>query len=188
MSKVLRTMKSFKDKTIVLGVTGSIAAYKAADLTRSLLEAGLKVSVVMTKEAENFITPLTLASLSGEKVYRDLFDDNSVEMPHISLAKDASAVVIAPATANVIGKIANGLADDLLTCIVLATRAPVFIAPAMNVEMYKNKIVQENCEKLKKLGYHFIEPIYGKLACGDVGQGHIASEKEILLSVMKLMK
>ncbi len=174
--------------TVVLGVTGSIAAYKAADIARRLLEKNLKVSVVMTKEAEKFITPLTFVGLTGEKVYSGLFDENDVEMPHIKLAQEAAVLLIAPATANMIAKLANGLADDLLTCIALATPAKILIAPAMNVEMYKNKIVQDNCAKLKKFGMTFIEPVDGKLACGMIGQGHIASEDEILKAVLKIVK
>ena len=174
---------------VVLGVTGSIAAYKAAEIARRLLEKNLNVSVVMTKEAEKFITPLTFVGLTGEKVYTDLFNDNDgSEMPHIKLAQEAQVLLIAPATANVIGKLANGLADDLLTCIAIATPAQILIAPAMNVEMYKNKIVQENCAKLKKIGVRFIEPIDGKLACGMFGQGHIASEDDIVKAVLQAVK
>lgn len=171
---------------VILGVTGSIAAYKAADIARGLLEKNCKVSVVMTKEAEKFIAPLTFLGLTGEKVYTELFGEyEGTEMPHIKLAQEASVLLIAPATANVIGKLANGLADDLLTCIALATPAKILIAPAMNVEMYKNKIVQENCTKLKKIGIKFIEPVDGKLACGMIGQGHIASEEEIVKTVLQ---
>ena len=145
-----------KQKKIILGVAGSIAAYKSADILRGLQEKGFEVSVVMTKEAEQFITPLTLSSLSEEKAYTSMFHDGH-EMPHIKLAQNADLVLIAPATANIIGKIACGIADDLLTCIVLATTAPVVIVPAMNVEMYRNKIVQENCARLKKFGFHFLQ-------------------------------
>ena len=179
-----------KQKKIILGVTGSIAAYKSAEIIRRFDEKGFRVSVVMTKEAEHFITPLTLSSLAGEKVYRGLFnqDADPWQMPHIRLAQEADAVVIAPATANIIAKLAHGLADDLLTCIVLATKAPVFIVPAMNVEMYNNTIVQENCSKLKKLGVVFIDPVQGKLACGIVGDGHIALEEDIVKTVSKVLK
>ncbi len=177
------------NKRLILGVTGSIAAYKAADLSRRLIEKKFKISVVMTKEAHQFITPLTFMGLTGEKVYTDLFDDNnSGEMPHIKLAQDADILLIAPATANVIGKLAHGLADDLLTCIAIATPAQILIAPAMNVEMYKNKIVQENCAKLRKIGMKFIEPVDGKLACGMIGQGHIASEDNIIKAVLQAVK
>ena len=178
-----------KQKTILLGVTGSIAAYKSGDIIRRLMDEGLKVSVVMTKEAENFITPLTLSSLSGQQVYRSMFsDDVAWTMPHIRLAKEADLILIAPATANIIAKIACGMADDLLTCVVLATKAPILIAPAMNVEMYHNTRVQNNYAQLKKQGVQFIEPVAGKLACGDVGEGHLASEEDILKAVVKILK
>ncbi len=170
---------------IILGVTGSIAAYKSAEIIRGFQEEGFAISVVMTKEAEQFITPLTLASLSGRQVFHSLFDEkeNAWQMNHIQLAKEALAVLIAPATANIIGKLACGLADDLLTCIVLATKAPIFLAPAMNNEMYNNRIVQENCQKLKKWGMTFIEPKEGKLACGVFGEGHIAEIDDIVSAV-----
>ena len=179
-----------KQKRIILGVTGSIAAYKSADLIRHLIEKGFRVSAVMTKEAERFITPLTLSSLSGEKVYRGMFDkrDDPAWMPHITLAQEADVVLIAPATANVIAKLACGMADNLLTCITLATKAPILIAPAMNTQMYRNAIVQENCRKLKKHGVTFIDPIKGKLACGTTGDGHLADEKDIVKAVLQAVK
>jgi len=178
-----------KTKRVTLGVTGSIAAYKSADIIRRLSEKGLKVSVVMTKEAEHFITPLTLSSLSGEKVYRGMWEewDSPRTIAHIDLAHDADAVLIAPATANIIGKMAAGIADDLLTCICLATKAPILIAPAMNDQMYKNKILQENCSKLKKHGILFIDPIEGKLACGMKGKGHLAEVSEIVKAVTRIV-
>ena len=146
----------------------------------------------MTKEAGQFITPLTLATLSGKDVYTDMFAQNNPvvttgqawKMGHIELAK-ADAVVIAPATANVIGKIANGLADDFLTTLAISTKAKIFIAPAMNEDMYTNAIVQENCAKLKKHGIKFIEPVKGKLACGIVGRGHLAEVENIVKEVLK---
>lgn len=172
-------------KHIVLGVTGSIAAYKSADLIRRLGDGGATVSVIMTKEARQFITPLTLSSLSGQKVYGDLFEDwgRDGPMSHIQLARDADAIVVAPATANVIAKLAHGLADDLLTCTVLATRAPVVVAPAMNEGMFQNKIVQENCRTLKECGFVFVNPVKGQLACGVYGEGHLA-EVETIVSVL----
>lgn len=178
-----------KSKNIILGVTGSIAAYKSADILRRLMEKSFEVTVVMTKEAEEFITPLTLSALSGKRVYRGgIKDDDSWQMPHIRLAESADLILVAPATANIIGKMANGLADDLLTCILLATKAPVVLAPAMNTEMYLHKIVQDNCAKLKKIGVDFVEPSKGKLACGTVGQGHIADEEDILKAVFRKTK
>ena len=175
-----------KPKRVVLGVTGSIAAYKSADIIRRLVEKGFRVSVVMTKAAEHFITPLTLASLSGECVFRDMFgEENSGDMPHIALAQEADILLIAPATADIISKLAYGIADNLLTCIALATKAPILIAPAMNTQMYDNAIVQENCRKLKKHGVQFIASINGKLACGTTGEGHIADEATIVKAVVK---
>lgn len=175
-------------KKIVLGVAGSIAAYKSADLIRGLVDNGFKVSVVMTENAEHFITPLTLSSLCKEKVYRSKFsaEDNGSEMPHIFLAKEADMFLIAPATANIIGKMAHAIADDLITCIALVTEAPIVIVPAMNTKMYQHKIVQENCRKLKEMGVKFIDPVEGALACGDKGQGHIADIKDIIEEVKRL--
>lgn len=176
---------------VVLGVTGSIAAYKAADIIRRLREKGFKVSVVMTKEAEHFITPLTLSSLAGEKVYGEMFEGGGREewaMPHIDLARQADVLLIAPATANVIAKLAHGMADSLLTCVALATRAKILVAPAMNTEMYRHKIVQENCARLKKAGVQFIDPVQGKLACGLVGEGHIADVETIVGAVTAAAK
>jgi len=179
-----------RQKRVVLGVTGSIAAYKSADIIRRLTEKGFRVSVVMTKEAEHFITPLTLTSLSGEKVCRGMFDKKGdpESMPHISLAQEADVFLIAPATANIIGKLAYGIADNLLTCIALATQAPIVIAPAMNTQMYRNKIVQENLQKLKKRGIYFVDPVKGKLACGVTGEGHLADETTIVRTVLRVAK
>ena len=178
-------------KKIVLGVTGSIAAYKAADIIRRFQEQNCDVTVVMTKEAAQFITPLTLATLSGKDVYSDMFCASNPatagqawNMGHIELSK-ADAVLIAPATANVIGKIAHGLADDFLTTLAVTTKAPIFLAPAMNDDMYANSIVQENCAKLKKHGITFIEPTKGKLACGVIGVGHLAQVEDIVKAVLK---
>lgn len=178
-----------KNKRVVLGVSGSIAAYKAADLIRRLQDVGFDVSVVMTKSAEKFITPLTLASLAGEKVYQGMFDDWNADrtMPHIDLAEAADVLLVAPATANIIGKIANGIADDLLTCLAMTTKAPICIAPAMNTKMFQNPIVQENCNKLKQLGMKFIEPSAGKLACGSVGEGRLADISDIVKFVVDLI-
>lgn len=179
-----------KAKKILLGVTGSIAAYKACEIVRRLQEANFDVTVIMTKEAEQFIAPLSLAVLSGHKVYRDMFDenDNAWQMGHIVLNRNADALLIAPATANIIGKIANGLADDLLTCTAMATQVPVFIAPAMNREMYNNSIVKGNVEKLEKNGFKFIYPVKGKLACGVIGEGHLADVEEIIKAVVRSLK
>ncbi|MCA9393527.1 MAG: phosphopantothenoylcysteine decarboxylase [Candidatus Omnitrophica bacterium] len=175
-------------KRIILGVTGSIAAYRSADIVRGFLEKGLRVSVVMTRAAEQFITPLTMSSLSGEQCYTSMFDAGDGSMPHIELARSADALLIAPATADVIGKLANGLADDLLTCIALCTKAPVFIAPAMNTEMYRHPIVQQNCEKLRSLNVTFIDSVEGGLACGTYGYGHIAEKETIVETVAKAIQ
>ncbi len=175
-------------KKIILGVTGSIAAYKSADILRHLKKKGFKVSVVMTVSAENFITPLTLSSLSGEEVYRDAAEKvKGSFMPHIDLARNAAVLLIAPATANIIGKIAHGIADSLLTCISLAIKVPIIIAPAMNTSMYQNNIVQENCLRLKKNGFFFVDPIEGDLACGEIGNGHIAEIEDIVEKVCQVL-
>ena len=169
-------------KTILLGITGSIAAYKAADLANQITKIGYSVEVVMTESAMKFITPLTLQALTKNKVYTDMFDEFTPdEIKHISLAKKADICIIAPATANIIGKIANGIADDFLSTVVLALKdKPVFIAPAMNTNMYENPIVQENIEKLKVRGFLIIEPKESMLACGDLGKGAMADVSEIM--------
>jgi phosphopantothenoylcysteine decarboxylase/phosphopantothenate--cysteine ligase len=179
-----------KDKEVILGVTGSIAAYKSCDIIRRLQDKGCQVAVVMTREAEKFVTPLTLGSLSGQRVYTEMFDmkDNAWQMGHILLAQKADLFLIAPATANSIAKIAHGIADDLLTCIAITTRAPILMAPAMNDEMYKNRIVQENIGKLKRNGVQFINPIKGKLACGTFDVGHLAEVDDIVVAAMRLLK
>ena len=177
-------MPNPKIKQVVLGVCGSIAAYKAGDIIRRLQEQHCEVTVIMTKEAQQFITPLTLSTLSGKNAYSDMFDRDSWGMAHIALAKSADIILIAPATANIIGKLANGLCDDLLSTFVISSNAPVFIAPAMNDEMYAKAIVQENCAKLKKHGFKFIEPVKGKLACGTVGVGHLAEVEQIVKTVV----
>ncbi|MDE2027902.1 MAG: phosphopantothenoylcysteine decarboxylase [Candidatus Omnitrophica bacterium] len=181
-------MPSPKNRHVILGVCGSIAAYKAGDIIRRLQDNNCEVSVIMTGEASQFITPLTLATLSGRNVYSDMFDKYFWRMAHIELSRAADLVLIAPATANIIGKLANGLADDLLTTFVITGRAPVFIAPAMNDEMYANGIVRENCAKLKKHGFKFIEPVRGKLACGTVGVGHLAEVETIVKTILKELK
>ncbi|HOX55245.1 MAG: flavoprotein [Candidatus Omnitrophica bacterium] len=179
-----------KNKNIILGVTGSIAAYKACDIIRQLKEKGFSVEVIMTKDAEEFITPLTLQTLSGNKVHRNMFDLASEEynVEHISLADKADAVLVAPATANIIGKVASGICDDLLTCVIMATKAKVIFAPAMNDGMYSNKILQDNITRLKGSGYKFIGPIKGRLANGKIGVGHLAEVDTIVQELAKLLK
>jgi phosphopantothenoylcysteine decarboxylase/phosphopantothenate--cysteine ligase len=170
-------------KHIVLGVTGGIAAYKAAVLTRELVKKGTEVHVVMTKNAGEFVQPLTFQVLSSHPVFTDMFRQDIYDINHISLAEQADALVIAPATANVIGKIAAGIADDLLTTLVMAIQKPVVICPAMNVHMYENPIVQENIEKLRAKGYSFVTPGYGALACKVEGSGRLADPADIVESL-----
>ena len=168
-------------KKIVLGITGGIAAYKAAELTREFVKRGASVHVIMTKNATAFLTPLTLQTLSGNPVYTDTFTlTGEWEIGHVSLAESADAVVVAPATANFIGKAAAGIADDLLTTMIMATKAPVLICPAMNVHMYANAIVQENIAKLRAKGYAFVDPGYGELACKTEGLGRLAELEDIV--------
>jgi phosphopantothenoylcysteine decarboxylase/phosphopantothenate--cysteine ligase len=177
-----------KGKRIVLGVTGGIAAYKAAELVRELVRAEAEVYVVMTKGAQAFVTPLTFQTLSGNKVTTELFSlIEESEIGHISLADRADVLVIAPATANIIGKIASGIADDMLTTIVMATQAPVLLAPAMNVHMWENTVCQENIRKLRSRGYHFIDPEAGELACGYEGKGRLAEVPAIVEKIRTLL-
>ena len=165
---------------IVLGVTGSIAAYKAVHLLRELVKGGKEVVVVLTTNAKRFISPLTFEALSGNKVIDDLFPEpSSPEIAHTSLADSCDLLVVAPATANIIGKFASGIADDFLSTFFLSTDAPVIIAPAMNHRMYAHPVVQENIERLKKLGVVFVEPEEGYLACGAEGKGRLASPERI---------
>ncbi len=161
-------------KTIVLGVTGGIAAYKAVELLRLLTKAGAEVHVVMTRSATEFVGPLTFQTLSGNPVHTELFDlYQESEIGHISLADRAELVLVAPATANIIGKVANGIADDLLSTTIMATKAPVLFAPAMNVNMWENPLYRRNQERLERRGYLFVEPIAGELACGWEGKGKL---------------
>jgi len=177
-------------KNIVLGITGSIAAYKAAYLANALTKSGYNVDVMMTRGSMAFITPLTLQTLSKNKVYTDVFQvDYPQEVKHISLAKKADLFLIAPATANMIGKLANGIADDMLTSTALAMKdIPMLIAPAMNTRMYENPVVRDNMEKLKKYGYRFIEPREAILADGDLGKGALADVDEIIRMVAESLQ
>ena len=173
-------MHNLKDKCVILAVSGGIAAYKAIELLRLLTKAGADVHVVMTRSAQEFVTPLTFQTLSSNPVHTELFNLISErEIGHISLADRADLFIVAPATANVIGKIACGIADDMLTTTVMATKAPVLIAPAMNVNMYTNPIYRENEAKLGRLGYLFVAPVCGALACGWEGQGKLAAPEVI---------
>jgi len=177
-------------KNIVFGVTGSIAAYKAADIAGGLVKSDYNVEVVMTEGAAEFITPLTMQTLSRNRVYIDVFqEDCPEEVKHITLAQNADLLLIAPADANILGKIACGIADDMLTSLVLAIGdIPKLVAPAMNTRMYGNPAVQENIAKLKRYGYEIIEPKESMLACGEVGKGALADVSEIIGAVCEKLK
>ena len=175
-------------KKVLLGVTGSIASFKACDLVGLLRKKGHSVRCVMTPDAKWFVTPLTLETLTGQKVVTDMFALPEKRDPvHISLAEEADLILIAPATADVIGKIASGIADDILTCTVCASDRPVMFAPAMNDKMYNNPIVQEKIEYLRKHGYHFVGPVKGHLACGREGIGHLAPLEAIVEEAEKVL-
>jgi phosphopantothenoylcysteine decarboxylase/phosphopantothenate--cysteine ligase len=176
------------DKTIVLGITGSIAAYKAADIASELIQAGAKVEVVMTEPATKFITPLTLRSITGRAVVTDMFYTASQHgIEHIALGETADVVVIAPATASLIAKLAVGIVDDMISLTVLATKAPVILAPAMDVNMFANTITQENLSKLKARGFIIVEPGYGRMASGKVGKGRLADTDKIIGAVTQVL-
>lgn len=171
----------FKGKNIILGVTSSIAAYKSANVASALVKKGCNVNVLMTENATNFINPLTFEELTKHKCIIDTFDRNvQYNVAHISLATSADAFIIAPASANVIGKIANGIADDMLTTTVMACKCPVIISPAMNTNMYENPIVQDNLAKLERFGYVIVPPAEGRLACGAIGKGKMPDEQVLL--------
>ena len=178
-----------KDKNIVLGVTGGIAAYRAAQIARDLTKKGAHVYCILTKNALNFITQQTMETLTGNPAVVDMFArPDKWEVEHISLAKRADVFLVAPASANCLGKMAAGVADDMLTTTVMATKAPVLIAPAMNTNMYENPVTQRNMRTLRELlGVTFIEPSTGLLACNDVGKGHIADDKDILAAVERAL-
>lgn len=175
-------------KTVILGVTGCIAAYKSCEIVSRFIKLGYDVRVIMTVNATEFVSKLSFETLSNNRVVVETFDPNrEFETEHISYAKLASAFVIAPATANVIGKIANGIADDMLTTTVMATQAPVFICPAMNTNMYNNPTVTKNIETLKEKGYIIIDSTEGRLACGDIGKGKMAEPVDIVEMIDKLL-
>ncbi|MGH4122297.1 MAG: bifunctional phosphopantothenoylcysteine decarboxylase/phosphopantothenate--cysteine ligase CoaBC [Clostridium sp.] len=172
-------------KTVVIGVTGGIAVYKALDVISRLRKENVCVHVIMTKAALEFVNPISFQTLSQNMVIHDMFEEPKAwEIQHISLAKKADLLVVVPATANIIGKVANGIADDMLTTTIMATLAPVIFAPAMNVNMYNNPILQDNIKKLEDYGYDFIMPTTGRLACGDIGQGKLAGTEEIVEIIM----
>jgi phosphopantothenoylcysteine decarboxylase/phosphopantothenate--cysteine ligase len=180
--------KNNSGRNIVLGISGGIACYKAVELVRLLVKDSFSVQVVMTRGAAEFVTPLTFQTLSGKPVASETFNlSQESEIGHIRLADAADLFVIAPATANVIGKIAGGIADDLLTTVIMATHAPVLIAPAMNIHMYENPILQENLRKLRRVGYHILEPDEGYLACGYEGKGLLPEPEKIVEEIKRLL-
>ena len=176
------------NRTIVLGITGSIAAYKAADIASKLTRAGARVEVIMTESAAKFIAPLTLRSLTDRQVITSMFDQALESgITHVALAEAADVVAIAPATASVIAKLAAGIADDMLTCTVLATKAPVILAPAMHADMFQNPVTQDNLAKLKARGFIVVGPTYGRLASGKIGIGHLAEVEEIIATIKQVV-
>jgi len=182
----LQNQKKLQNKNIVLGVTGSIAAYKACDIASTFVKLGANVDVIMTESAKRFVAALTFSSITSNNVH-DMWSDVEYKIGHISLAKKADCVLIAPCTANMIAKLAHGLCDDLLSTTCLATKSPIIIAPAMNTAMLENIHTQENINKLKEKGVFFIEPACGRLACGDVGNGKLASVEDIVDYVCDLL-
>lgn len=178
-----------KDKNIVLGISGGIAAYKACEIISLLKKAGANVDVIMTKNATEFITPLTISTLAKSRAIIDSFEIPETYAPeHISLARKADIFLIAPATANIIGKVANGIADDMLSTTIMACTSKIVFAPAMNDNMYNNKIVQNNIQKLKEYGYEFIEPAVGELACGTSGIGRLEEPKRIVEIINQMLE
>ena len=177
-----------RDKTIVLGVSGSIAAYKAVELASQLTQAGARVEVIMTEAAQEFVTPLTFRSVTGRPVVTDMFELSSeYSVEHVALAEAADVVVIAPATADIIARMAIGMADDMVSCTVLATKAPVIVAPAMHSAMYQNEATQENLARLKKRGFIMAGPDYGRLASRGVGIGRLVDVNEILGTIRQVL-
>lgn len=176
-------------KNILLGVTGSIASFKACDLIGLLRKAGYSVRCVMSRDAKWFVTPLTLEALTGKKVADDMFRTPGTRTPeHISLAEEADLILVAPATADVIGKVASGICDDILTCTICASDRPVMFAPAMNDKMFANPIVQDKIEYLRGKGYFFIDPVMGRLACDREGMGHLAPLEKIVEAAQKILE
>jgi phosphopantothenoylcysteine decarboxylase/phosphopantothenate--cysteine ligase len=176
-----------KGKQIVVGITGGIAAYKTAELVRQFRKRDAAVDVIMTRNAQHFVTPLTFQTISGHPVFTDLFGNYQPEISHIALADKADILIIAPATANIIAKIASGLADDLLSTVVLATTAPILVAPAMNTKMWENPITQANVKKLKACGVTIVDPSTGELACGYEGKGRLAEIEDIVDKTLDIL-
>ena len=191
MKKSSPRAKNLHSKTIVLIVSGSIAAYKIGDLVTLLREAGARVICVMTESAKHFVTSLVLRALSGEKVYesKDFFAaETPYAVVHTSLAEEADLVLAAPASADFMARLSAGMADDLAACILLATQKPVVLVPAMNDQMYHHPLTQENIRKLKKIGYQLIDPVRGHLVCGKEALGHIADFETILNEISKILR
>lgn len=175
-------------KQILLIITASVAAYKALDLIRSLKDLSIEVTTILTSGAKSFVTPLSVGALSGKPVYDELFSlKDEMEIGHIKLAREADLVLVAPATADIMGKMAQGLADDLASTILLATDKPVLFAPAMNPVMWGNKAVQRNVEQLQQDGVHFIGPAEGRMACGEVGPGRLVNEETIINEIKNIL-
>lgn len=182
--EILASMEERSTPIVVVGVTGCVAAYKACELVRALVREGCRVKVVMTENATRFVGPATFRALTAEPVAVSLWEEPASSVHHIALAEEADVMVIAPATANVVAKIATGRADDLLTTIALATEAPMVVAPAMNVHMWRREVTQANVSVLRTRGMHIVDPEVGELACGDVGEGRLASIESIAEAVM----
>lgn len=178
-----------KDKNIILGIGGGIAAYKCCELARLMVRAGADVHCVLTEAGEKFVTPLTLQTLTSNPVHTEMFDlIQEKEIGHISLADKADLVLVAPATADLIAKVAHGICDELLTTVICATKAPIAFSPSMNANMWENAITQENVGKLVKLGYKFIEPAEGELACGYEGKGRLPEPHAIMEYIIPLLR
>ncbi len=189
MKKSSPKAKSLSNKTILHIITGSIAAYKAGDLIQLFRDAGARITCVMTECAKAFVTPLTLRALSGQKVYHDFFSpDTPYDVLHTSLAEEADLVLVAPASANFIARLAAGMANDLASSIVLVTRRPVVIVPAMNDQMYTHPLTQANINRLKDIGYRFIDPVVGHLVCGKEAIGHVSAPEQILSTIQPMLK
>ena len=188
MKKSNPRSKSLLRKTVLLIVSGSIAAYKIGDLITLLRDQGARVLCVMTESAKHFVTPLVLRALSGERVYQDFFSaDSPYDVLHTSLANEADLILGAPASADFIARLAAGMADDLATCIVLAAQKPILLVPAMNDQMYSHPLTQQNIQKLKDIGYHFVYPVHGHLVCGKEAMGHISEPKVILQQLTRVL-
>jgi len=175
-------------KTVIICVTGGIAVYKALDVVSTLKKHGIDIHVIMSKAATKFVNPLSFQALSQNPVITDMFEEPKTwEIQHIALAKKADLMIVVPATANILGKVANGIADDMITTTIMATKSSVLFAPAMNTNMYNNPIVQNNINKLEQYGYKFISPIKGRLACGDTGEGKLADSEFISNNIISML-